>query len=68
MAWKHTSPSPLLLAHNLRAVDVASKTYGTCTVKTRLWMTTSEVQLNTYRMKRQQKNIHEQKCTGVIKV
>lgn len=65
MASKHTSPSPLLLTRTLCTADIFCGTYGTCAVKTRIRMTTSEVQLNT--QNRQQKNIQGQK-KRVIKV
>lgn len=67
MASKHTSPILFLLTRTLRATDLALKTYGTCAVKTRIQMTTSEVQLNTQRMKRKQKNIQAQEYR-IIKV
>lgn len=53
MALKHTSQIPLLLTRTLRAADLGPETHSTCAVKTRIQMTTSEVQLNTQRMKRQ---------------
>lgn len=59
MASKHTSPIPLLLTRTLHAADFAPKTYGTCAVKTWIQMTTSEVQLDTQRMKRKQKIIQD---------